>query len=438
MNSQPVIFAAQLASVAASLHNGELDLQPYVDAMCDRVDRVDPAVQALLPEPGRRGRLHAEALALAQRFPESAGRPPLYGALVAVKDIFHVDGFVTRAGSQAPPELFAGPEAASVTLLRQAGALILGKAVTTEFAYFEPGPTRNPHNLAHTPGGSSSGSAAAVAAGLCHLALGTQTIGSVIRPAAFCGVVGFKPSLDRIPSQGLVYFSRSIDHVGLFTQDVAGMSLAASVLCRDWHGLPAPAGRPVLGVPVGAYLERAEPDALDMFWQQIARLEAAGVVVKRVPALDDIEALRTRHLNLIFAEFAQEHAAMYAQHAALYRPRTAEIVEKGQRVSPVELAEGSASTARLRQELETLMAKAGVDLWACPAARGPAPEGIHATGDPIMNLPWTHAGMPAVTLPAGLAGNGLPLGLQLVARFGEDEALLNWAALFDNRGMVHP
>ena len=172
--------------------------------------------------------------------------------------------------------------------MRGAGAVILGKAVTTEFAYFEPGPTRNPHNLEHTPGGSSSGSAAAVAAGLCQLAMGTQTIGSVIRPAAFCGVVGFKPSLDRIPSQGLVYFSRSIDHVGLFTQDVAGMQLAASVLCRDGKRRPA-AGLPVLGVPEGAYLQRAEPDALEMFWQQVALLEAAGVAVRRVPALDDIE-----------------------------------------------------------------------------------------------------------------------------------------------------
>lgn len=429
MNSQPIAFEAPLASTVAPLRKGELDVVACVDAMCERAEQVNPTVQALLPEPGRRERLHAEAQALAQRFPDPAGRPPLFGALLAVKDIFHVEGFVTRAGSQVPPELFAGPEAASVSLLRQAGALVLGKAMTTEFAYFEPGPTRNPHNLAHTPGGSSSGSAAAVAAGLCQLALGTQTIGSVIRPAAFCGVVGFKPSLDRIPSQGLVYFSPSIDHVGLFTQDVAGMQLAASVLCRDWRGLPAPLDLPVLGVPEGAYLERAEPGALETFWQQVAQLEAARVVVKRVPALDEIEALRTRHLNLIFAEFAREHAAMYAQHAALYRPRTAEIVEKGKRVSPEELAEGSASTLKLRRELETLMDESGIDLWICPAARGPAPEGIHATGDPIMNLPWTHAGMPAVTLPAGRAANGLPLGLQLVGAFGEDERLLAWAEM---------
>ena len=307
--------------------------------------------------------------------------------------------------------------------------MILGKSVTTEFAYFEPGPTRNPHALDHTPGGSSSGSAAAVAAGLCQLAVGTQTIGSVIRPAAFCGMVGFKPSLDRIASQGVVYFSRSIDQVGLFTQDVAGMQVAASVLCRDWRTPPAPAGLPVLGVPEGAYLQRAEPAALEAFERQLEQLDAAGVTVRRVPALEDIEDLRRRHLNLIFAEFAQEHASIYAQHAALYRPRTVDIIEKGKRVSKAEWTEGRDSTVKLRHDLEALMIKSGIDLWVCPAAPGPAPEGIHATGDPIMNLPWTHAGMPAITLPAGQAAGGLPLGLQVVARYGEDEQLLAWAAV---------
>ena len=165
------------------------------------------------------------------------------------------------------------------------------------------------------------------------------------------------------------------------------------------------------------------------------QLEAAGVAVKRVPALEDIEDLRTRHLNLIFAEFAQEHAGMYAQHAALYRPRTADIIEKGKRVSQEEWSEGRDSTIKLRHDLEALMTESGIDLWVCPAAPGPAPEGIHATGDPIMNLPWTHAGMPAMTLPAGQAG-GLPLGLQLVTRYGGDEQLLAWAT--DLQPLLNP
>jgi Asp-tRNA(Asn)/Glu-tRNA(Gln) amidotransferase A subunit family amidase len=409
------------------LRSDQLDLHSHIDAVCARIEQVDPVIEALLAEPDRRGRLHRAASALAAAYPDPAGRPPLYGALLAVKDIFHVEGFVTRAGATAPPELFAGPEAACVTRLRQAGALVLGKAVTTEFAYFEPGPTRNPHNLGHTPGGSSSGSAAAVAAGLAPLALGTQTIGSVIRPAAFCGVAGFKPSLGRVDPNGLVFFSRTLDQVGLFTQDVAGMALAASVLCHDWRDLPAPNRLPVLGVPVGPYLEQAEPAALRAFWQQMGRLVGAGVTVQEVPALAGIDALNTLHRRLVFAEFAQEHAQIYARHAALYRPRTAEIIEIGRTVSQEELAAARANIAMLRRQLEGLMNTAGIDLWGCPAATGPAPEGLRATGDPAMNLPWTHAGLPAITLPVGRAEAGLPLGLQLVAAFGRDEHLLGWA-----------
>ncbi len=419
---------APLAETVAALRSGQIDLRSHIDAVCDRIEQVDSVIEALLAEPDRRGRLQRAASALAAAYPEPAGRPPLFGALLAVKDIFHVDGFTTRAGAALPPELFAGPEAACVTRLRQAGALVLGKAVTTEFAYFEPGPTHNPHNLAHTPGGSSSGSAAAVAAGLAPLALGTQTIGSVIRPAAFCGIVGFKPSLGRIDPSGLVFFSRTLDQVGLFTQDLAGMALAASVLCQGWQDVPAPGRLPVLGVPVGPYLEQAEPAALRAFWQQMGRLAAAGVIVRETPALASIEALNSLHRRLVFAEFAQEHASLYAQHASLYRPRTAEIAEMGKTVSPEELAAARANIAVLRGELEGLMDGAGIDLWACPAARGPAPAGLHATGDPAMNLPWTHAGLPALTLPAGLAGNGLPLGLQLVGRLGDDEALLGWSS----------
>jgi Asp-tRNA(Asn)/Glu-tRNA(Gln) amidotransferase A subunit family amidase len=422
-----LLHPTPLAETVAALRGGRLDLHRHIDAVCDRIEQVDPVIEALLDEPDRRGRLHREATALVASYPDPAGRPPLYGALLAVKDIFHVEGFVTRAGTAVPPALFAGPEAACVTRLRQAGALVLGKAVTTEFAYFEPGPTRNPHNLAHTPGGSSSGSAAAVAAGLAPLALGTQTIGSVIRPAAFCGVVGFKPSLGRVDPSGLVFFSRTLDQVGLFTQDVAGMALAASVFCKGWQNLPAPDRLPVLGIPVGPYLDQAEPAALRAFWQQMGRLAAAGVVVREVPALAGIEALNTMHRRLVFAEFAQEHAEIYPRHAALYRPRTAEIVEIGKSISTDELAALRGNITALRRELEGQMDAAGIDLWACPAARGPAPEGLHATGDPNMNLPWTHAGLPALTLPAGLAVNGLPLGLQLVAHCDADEQSLGWA-----------
>lgn len=428
--SPALVHPAPLAETAAALRSSRLDLTTYIEETCERIDAVEPHLQALIPEAVRRVRLLNEAKRLQERFPDSEDRPLLYGISVGVKDIFHVDSFLTRAGSQLPPTALEGPEAAVVTALREAGTLILGKTVTTEFAYFEPGPTRNPHNLDHTPGGSSSGSAAAVAAGLCPLALGTQTIGSVIRPAAFCGIVGFKPSYGRIPTDGLILFSESVDHVGLFTQDVAGMQLAAAVTCDSWRPVPEggrPARQPILGVPDGPYLQQASPEALAVFGEQLIRLEEAGYTVRRVPALENIEAVARRHRALIAAEIAQVHAAWFAEYKSLYRPRTAEIIREGRAVSDEALAAARTGCEALRSELEKLMREAGIDVWISPAAPGPAPAGIHATGDPAMNLPWTHAGMPAVTVPAGHAANGLPLGLQCVAPFMADEQLLVWA-----------
>lgn len=417
--------SAPLADTVRALRDDQHSLSLYLEQMEQRIAAVNPAVEALLPEPDRFIRLRREAQTLRERAGAATPRPSLYGALVGIKDILRVDGFPTQAGSNLPPDRLAGPEAQCVQQLRAAGALIVGKTVTTEFAYFEPGPTRNPHNLQHTPGGSSSGSAAAVAAGLCQLALGTQTIGSVIRPAAFCGVVGFKPSFDRIATAGLLYFSRTVDHIGLFTQDVAGMRLAASVLCRDWQ-LASSTRLPVLGVPVGPYLEQTEPAALVAFKRHLYLLAEAGYRIKQIPMFADISALNALHRRLVFAEFAQEHAALYAEFAHLYRPRTVEIIEIGKTVGAAELAAARTNGLTLRTSLETQMAEADIDLWICPPAPGPAPVGLHATGNPDLNLPWTHAGLPAVTLPAGTAENGLPLGVQLVAKFGADEHLLDW------------
>ena len=415
-----------LAQTARELVNGTMDLFDHINTVCDRLDRYDSEIESFLPETGRRERLLKEAELLEKAYPEPAKRPPLFGVLIGVKDVYRVDGFLTRGGSKLDPEVLAGPEADCVRLLRQAGALVLGKTVTTEFAYFEPGPTRNPHNLKHTPGGSSSGSAAAVAAGFSPLTLGTQTIGSVNRPAAYCGVVGYKPSYNRIPSGGLLYFSRSADHVGCFTQDVEGMILAARALVEDWQDISV-SYKPVLGVPRGRYIEQASAEGLTAFSEQLEVLRGAGYTIKEVAALDDIETITIWHRKLIAAEIALEHAELYAKFAARYRPRTAEIIEEGKAVSKQDLEEGRKRQKQLREKLETQMREAKIDLWITPAAPGPAPEGIDATGNPAMNMPWTNAGMPAVTIPAGRAENGLPLALQLVAPFMGDELLLNWS-----------
>ncbi len=412
----------------AALRSGEAELIAHVQTVCDRIDAEDPLIQALLPEPARRQRLTGEAEALLARFPDPARRPALFGLLVGVKDFFRVDGFPTKAGSKLPAELFDGAESEVVTRLKQSGALVAGKTVTTEFAYFQPGPTRNPRNTEHTPGGSSSGSAAGVAAGFYPLALGTQTIGSVIRPAAFCGIIGFKPSYDRIPTAGMLFFSKSVDHAGLFSQDVATMKLACSALLGSWDDSESapPDGLPALAVPDGPYMEEAEEVGLQHFEETLDRLAAEGFRIERIPFFPDYADLNRRHRRLTAVEVAEVHKQWYGEYSDRYSVHMHEIMRTGATISDGERDDIRADQLRLRHSMEEALLSAGADLWIAPAATGPAPHGIHATGNPIMNLPWTNAGVPALAIPTGETEEGLPLAVQFCAPFGADEHLLAW------------
>ena len=418
-----------LAPLAERLRRGDLDLFDYLDRLAERFDAREAEVRAWMPEDGRFERLRCQAGELLDRYPEPRGRPALFGVPVGFKDIFHVDGFPTSGGSRLPPEELAGPQADAVTALRAAGVLVLGKTVSTEFAYFAPGPTRNPRRLGHTPGGSSSGSAAAVAAGLCPLALGTQTIGSITRPAAFCGVTGFKPSYDRISRAGVLPLSPSLDHVGPFTAGVAGARLAASVLIPDFAAAAndaAPDRRPVLGVPEGPYLNCAGGIGLDHFRDVCARLAESGYEVRRVTAFADFAEIGARHSRIVAAEAARVHRRWFDRYRHLYHAKTVELVERGRTISDGALSAALAGREALRSRLTKKMDDQGLDLWISPSAPGPAPAGLESTGDPVMNLPWSHAGLPTLGLPSGTDPGGLPLGLQLAARFGHDEALLSW------------
>lgn len=415
-------------TILQALRQGDLALPAYLEELAAHFAAREPGILAFLPENGRFSRLQGEAAALLARYPNPEKRPSLFGLPVAVKDIFHVAGFITQAGCKLPPALLQGAEAASVARLRAAGALILGKTVTTEFAYFAPGPTRNPHNLGHTPGGSSSGSAAAIGAGLALLALGTQTIGSIGRPAAYCGVVGFKPSYKRISSEGVIPLAPGCDHVGFFTPDVAGAALAARVLVTDWReGETAVTRQPILAIPEGPYLEQASLWGLAHFRETCERLRAAGFTLKSIPVMPDFAEIEARHRLIVAAQAAQVHADWFTSHADLYRPQTAELIRCGQTVTPAALAGALAARLRLRSELSQLMAQEAIDLWLAPGAVGAAPVGLGSTGNPVMNLPWTHSGLPTISLPSGFDDDGLPLGVQLVGDWQADEPLLGWA-----------
>lgn len=390
----------------------------------ERFAQREPSVRAFLLEPGRFKRLHRETEEAFAAHPNPRSRSPLFGVPLGVKDVFHVDGLPTRAGSRLPPEELAGQQAGAVARLRAEGALIAGKTFTTEFSYYASGPTRNPHNPLHTPGGSSSGSAAAVAAGLCPAALGTQTIGSIIRPASYCGVVGFKPSFGRVSVEGLIPLAPSLDHVGFLTSDVAGANALAAVLLKNYN--PARAGRsrqPVLGIPEGPYLSHASAEGLAHFRETCGRL-AAQYEVLPVPAMPDFSRIVARHHRLMAAEASQVHADWFRRFPELYAPQTAELIERGREIPRHQTKQDRAGCKALYTELTGLMDKHGIDLWISPSAPGAAPRRLAGTGDPVMNLPWTHAGLPTLGVPAGRNAEGLPMGLQLAGRWLADEDLL--------------
>jgi Asp-tRNA(Asn)/Glu-tRNA(Gln) amidotransferase A subunit family amidase len=425
---QPLSLSEQVAAT----RSGELSLQDLIAQTLERLEEVNPLIRAILPDPRLRERLSSEAADIVDRWPTPSLRPPLFGAMVAVKDIFNVSRMPTRAGSAVPPESFSGREADVVARLKESGALVLGKAVTTEFAYFASGATVNPHNREHTPGGSSSGSAAAVAAGIAPLALGSQTVGSVVRPASFCGVVGFKPSYDRIPSGGSLYYSPSVDTIGYFVSSVADAALVAPTLLLGWRaGEDAEAATPNIGIPTGAFLDQASNDMRSVLDEAAQRLRESGISVESAPTMHDIAEINTRHRNLTTYEFAEVHEERYAKYGAMFRPQSAQLYEQGRQIAVADAEAGRASRVALRQRLHERMDRAEIDAWLAPSAVGTPPHGLGSTGDPAMNLPWTHAGMPVISLPFGDV-DGLPLGLSLVGRFGHDEKLLGQAAMVES------
>jgi Asp-tRNA(Asn)/Glu-tRNA(Gln) amidotransferase A subunit family amidase len=391
------------------------DPDAAVELLQNHILRLEPDIHALVREPGRFDRLR-QALA-------NCPGGDLATVPIGIKDIVHVGDLETRAGSRLPPEALIGPEANCVTALKAAGAVILGKTVCTEFAYFAPGPTRNPHALQHTPGGSSSGSAAAVAAGYCPVALGTQTIGSVCRPAAYCGVVGFKPSFGRVSTLGVIPLAPSLDHVGIFATNVTDADLVSGTLVDGWNS-QATSQQPTLGIPRGPYLDRASAEGLHHFHKVCEHLQSANWSLRSCNAFADFDQIEDRHHSIVAAEAARVHRGWFAEFGELYDPRTRELLERGRAITDARLDESLSEFGRLRDRLEQQMTAEGIEFWISPAATGPAPHGIGATGDPVMNLPWTQAGLPAISLPAGVDDGGLPLGLQVVGRFGADEDLL--------------
>jgi Asp-tRNA(Asn)/Glu-tRNA(Gln) amidotransferase A subunit family amidase len=392
---------------------GHVTAVDLVEKALERIDALDEQVRAwvcLDREAARRTAAERDADARAGRF-----RGALHGIPVGVKDIFDVAGMVTTAGAAPFAHRLATEDAAAVALLRQAGAIVLGKTVTTEFAFLDPADTRNPWNLRHTPGGSSSGSAAAVAAGMVPLAIGSQTIGSTIRPAGYCGVVGLKPAYGTIDRAGMAPLAPSLDHVGIFARSVADAAVALEVLAGRPSALPVVDGgsrTPRLGV-ARRLLATAAPEVADHLEAIAETLRGAGALVDDVelPPADD--GFFEAGLVVLRVEAATVHAERFAAHRNEYRPKIRELIEAGMEVSTVEYDRGREHLRQFRVKLSGLLDE--VDALLAPVADTPAPEGLASTGNPSLCAPATFTGFPAIALPSGLARNGLPLAVQLVA-----------------------
>ena len=430
--------ALGLAEAAAGIRDGRLSSAELVGDCLKRIDEVDRDVEAW----AFLDRDHAMRQAGDADDHRKQGKAigPLHGVPVGIKDIFDTGDMPTEFGSRLWPGRTPRRDAAAVARLRAAGAVILGKTVTTEYAYFNPGKTRNPHNPDHTPGGSSSGSAAAVAALMVPGAIGSQTNGSVIRPAAFCGVVGFKPTHGLIPRSGALLLSRALDHVGVFARSVDDAALLAQTLAG--FDEEDPDTRPLARLPF-VDVAASEPPLPPRFafvrspaWKHVEEVtteafaelvDSLGDRVSEVEIGQSFERAIDMHRTVMEVEMAHNLQRDFEQGGESLSEVLRALIERGRKVVAVDYMRALAGSATLNAALDGVFDE--YDAILTPAAPGPAPRGLDSTGNPAFCSIWTYLGTPAVTLPLLRSESGLPIGVQLVGRRGNDARLLrtaNW------------
>jgi amidase len=415
---QPTDLCSLSATQAVRLiHDGKLRPLDLTEACLARIAEREPTVRAFTW-------FDAQAARAAARSPLPG---PLHGLPIGVKDVLDTADMPSEYGSPIWSGWRPRADAAAVAWARAAGAVVMGKTVTTEFATRKPGPTTNPANPGHTPGGSSSGSAAGVATGFFPLAYGTQTAGSVIRPAAYCGIVGYKPTFGTISRIGMKVMSDSLDTVGVLARSVADCALlAGAVSGRDLGDPEAPPGRaPRVGLCRSPSWHLAGPETaalLDRIGQALGRAGAA-VCDRELP--EAFSALVQAHPIVMNSESGRALGWELATARDGISPGLRERLEFGLGCSEAERTEALGVFESTQRAFPAAME--GLDVLVTPSAPGEAPAGLDWTGDPAFNLIWTSLHVPCVTVPAGAGPNGLPLGIQIVGRQGEDRAVLAWA-----------
>jgi Asp-tRNA(Asn)/Glu-tRNA(Gln) amidotransferase A subunit family amidase len=414
-----------LHAAADEVRTGRLTPVELLEACLERIDRLEDRIRAWVFVDHKGARAEAEGLTLELR--RGHRRGPLHGIPIGIKDIFDVAHWPTAAGSRLWRDRIAGRDATVVRRLREAGAIFVGKTVTTQYASFDPPPTRNPWDVSRTPGGSSSGSAAALACGMCLGALGSQTGGSITRPASYCGVAGLKPTFGRVSTDGVTPLAASMDHVGVMARCVRDLGILYQTIA-DPEGSrdePAPATPPRLGRLRGFFEKHADASVLRMMDEACDRFRARGAVIVEVSLPAGFADVTARHRTVMAVEAAAFHEARLRSVSHDYDANIRALLEEGLACPAPEYARCKTAQTRLREAM--LACFTASDALLTPATTGPAPDAA-TTGDPVFNSPWSYTGLPTVCFPAARSPEALPLGVQLVGAPWSESGLLTVAA----------
>ncbi len=430
------------SEMARRIRDGETTSEEIVEACITRITARENAVNAWIHFDPEYARKQAEKCSFLRASGAAIG--PLHGVPVGIKDIFDTEYFPTENGTALDAGRHPIKDCTVVSRLKAAGAVIMGKTVTTEMAVYSPGKTSNPHDAKRTPGGSSSGSAAAVAAGMVPLAIGSQTNGSVIRPASFCGVVGLKPTHGRISRAGVLTLSRELDHVGVFARSLEDAALVAECLmghdAADPDTQPLPALRLTATVlqeppiePKFAFVRTPQWDKADPATQE-AFTELAGFLGDQCETIEmpaelhsAVEDLR----NIMLADLAKNLARYVRRGKDQISDILMGMIDEGNRVLAVDYNTSVDRRTGLNAWIKDICIE--YDAIITPATTGEAPLGLEATGDPVFCSTWSYAGVPSVTVPLMEGENGMPLGVQLISSLGDDARLLRSAQWLSNK-----
>jgi len=436
------LFNLTANEAAKRIKNRDLSPVELVESLLSQYDALEPGLSAWVYLD--REAVLADAQQKQEELEKGGSIGPLHGVPIGLKDIYYTAGIPTTACSKVYEGFVPEYDATTIGLLKGAGAIMMGKTVTTEFACMDPSPTKNPWNPAHTPGGSSSGSAVAVATRMCPAALGSQTVGSVLRPASYNGVVGFKPTFGRVSRYGVIPVSWSLDHVGWMARSVEDIALLMQVMSVPdpqepitarqpsddfMTGLESPSA-PRIGLIRRFFYDNSDEETRQHTDGVVEQLSRAGASVEEIPLPDSIDTAIADQRIIMAVEAAAFHQPMYERQSQDYQPMLREMLRRGLETDGPTYSRALERRQQFTAEMQALAEKA--DVLLTPSTPTPALADITNTGNTMFQGPWTSCGLPVITIPSGLAASGLPFGIQLAAAPFSEPKLLAVARWCEN------